>query len=380
MRLTLFLLVFLAIYASMHGVVFLGLRPLLAGRSRISLLLGLWMGAMVAAPVIVHALTHFGQKGGARGLALVSYTWMGFLFLAFAGFLLLLLWQEVVPRLASPTLAPSLAIGRPAILALLGLVAIAGTYSLWEATRLRVETVRVETDKLPPGVATVRIAQVSDLHLGLISRERVLDRTLSLLQQLQPDLVVATGDLVDSEIDHLEELSSAWEALRPPLGKYAITGNHEVYAGIGPSTDFLSKSGFALLRNQVVPVANLFLLAGVDDPAAGGKNAEADLARSAEREHSFTILLKHRPQVNEPPAFDLQLSGHAHRGQIFPFNLVTALFYPKQNGLYRLEGGALLYASRGTGTWGPPMRLFSPPEITLIEIARRPPDSGSGRL
>jgi predicted MPP superfamily phosphohydrolase len=89
----------------------------------------------------------------------------------------------------------------------------------------------------------------------------------------------------------------------------------------------------------------------------------------------FTLLLKHRPRLNRQALglFDLQVSGHAHRGQIFPFNLLTALEYPLQDGLYPLDGGGHLYASRGTGTWGPPMRILSPPEITLFEIVPASP-------
>lgn len=111
-------------------------------------------------------------------------------------------------------------------------------------------------------------------------------------------------------------------------------------------------------------------IVGVDDPATGTIQSEEELFPA--KKAGWTLLLKHRPSV--APAslgrFDLQLSGHAHRGQIFPFNLLTALHYPQQDGLYTLAPGAYLYASRGTGTWEPPMRLFSPPEITLFIIER----------
>ena len=110
-------------------------------------------------------------------------------------------------------------------------------------------------------------------------------------------------------------------------------------------------------------------LAGVPDPAWGARQEEAQVLGTA-APGDTTILLKHRPWIEAAAIgrFTLQLSGHAHRGQLFPFNLLTGLAYPMQDGLYRLDQGSWLYTSRGTGCWGPPMRLFSPPEITLIEL------------
>ncbi len=111
----------------------------------------------------------------------------------------------------------------------------------------------------------------------------------------------------------------------------------------------------------------------MDDPAGDGSPDETALLQGLDRSR-FTILLKHRPRVGRHAEglFDLQLSGHAHRGQIFPFNLITAIPYPMQDGLYTLAEGSRLYTSRGTGTWGPPMRVFAPPEITVFDIVRKP--------
>jgi predicted MPP superfamily phosphohydrolase len=148
-----------------------------------------------------------------------------------------------------------------------------------------------------------------------------------------------------------------------------VTGNHEYYAGLDQSLAFLERSGFRLLRGETVTVGDRITLAGVDDPTGGSAPDEAALLKKEPRTR-FTVLLKHRPRVNSEAVslFDLQLSGHAHRGQIFPFNLLTGLEYPMQNGLYELPGNGYLYTSRGTGTWGPPMRILSPPEMTLFEI------------
>lgn len=371
---TVFILTVLITYGAMHAVVLAGARPLLSARRPPELALLLWMGAMMLAPFAARALEQRGLETAARGVALLGYSWMGFLFLAFSLFTPLLLWDGGIRLLSAlhPPLSFLRLHGPKSAATVLILTLLLGVYGLFEARRLRVETVRIETSRLPAGTDTLRLVQVSDLHLGLILREGTVRRLAAAIAALRPDLLVATGDLVDAQINHLDGLAGRLAALRPPLGKFAVTGNHEFYAGRGQALDFIERSGFTVLRGALATVGGI-TLAGVDDPAGGSEPDEAALLRQADRA-GFTLLLKHRPRVN-PEAeglFDLQLSGHAHRGQIFPFNLLTARFYPRQNGLYRLAGGALLYASRGTGTWGPPMRLFSPPEITLFEIVRAP--------
>jgi predicted MPP superfamily phosphohydrolase len=237
----------------------------------------------------------------------------------------------------------------------------------------------LQTMKLPPQVEKITIAQISDVHLGPMVGERRLARIVRLLERFKPDLVVATGDLVDAQMDRLNNLAAMLATLNPPLGKFAIAGNHEFYAGIRQSGRFLSAAGFNFLRNEGFKLNGLINIVGVDDPAwksrypqngQVGKEEKILLADSGSER--FTLLLKHRPTVEMESIgqFDLQLSGHTHGGQIFPFNLITRLYYSRQRGLHRLDKGSVLYVSRGTGTWGPPMRFLSPPEVTVIELRR----------
>jgi len=368
---SLFLLSFLTIYGGMHLLVFWGIHPLLKGHPALPTLTWLWMGLMIFSPILVRLLDRSGYEMTARGLAWVGYSWMGGAFLAFSLFLLVGAW-ELLALIAGRLLQqlPNLSLHGAVSAALVLLAVIAASfYGLYEANDLRVETVRIQSPKLPAGTPSVRIAQVSDMHLGLIHREEALAPIITRLQQLKPDLLVATGDIVDAQLNHLDELVALWRQFDPPLGKYAVTGNHEYYAGLDQALDFLVRSGFVMLRNQSTEVGDWLKIAGVDDPARGGVPNE--LTALGARSERFTLLLKHRPRFAEGSGglFDLQLSGHAHRGQIFPFNLLTGLEYPMQDGLYTLEAGQRLYTSRGTGTWGPPMRILSPPEITLIEIA-----------
>ncbi len=372
MRLSLFVLTAVSVYAAMHAVVLWGVHPLLVARHRLLAPVLTWMGLMVLAPLGVRLLERAGQELLARALAWVGYTWLGALFLAFTLFAALAAWEAAV--WAAGWVAPSVArlsLRGPGTAAALAVAAAAATlYGFWEARQLRVETVRLETDRLGGGRDRLRIVQVSDLHLGLLHREGALAPVLERIEELRPDLLVATGDVVDAQLDHLDGLSDRWLRIDPPLGKFAVTGNHEAYAGLGQSLDFLRRSGFAVLRNEARDVGGVLTLAGVDDEALRGPRPDEVALLAAQPRDRFTVLLKHRPEV-APGAeglFDLQLSGHTHLGQIFPFRYLTGLRYPLQDGLHELAGGGRLYTSRGTGTWGPPLRVLAPPEITVFEV------------
>jgi predicted MPP superfamily phosphohydrolase len=375
-RFILFIAIFLSIYAAMHVVVFFGLRPLLPQRGHAGFWFALFMALMVLAPALVRALDRNGLEGAARTMALAGYSWMGFIFLAFVFFAILFCWDGVMT--AAGKLIPgasTLALHGPKSAAALLLLTLGFCiYGLGEANHLRIERVRIETEKLPEGVDRLRLVQISDLHLGLIHRQGFLRDLTDRIRGLHPDLLLATGDIVDAQINHLEGLSAIFATIHPPLGKYAVTGNHEFYAGLEQALDFIRRSGFVVLRGETATPGGMLQLAGVDDSAGGGNPDETTLLKGLERSR-FTILLKHRPRVR-PQAeglFDLQLSGHAHRGQIFPFNYITGIPYPMQDGLYTLARDSRLYTSRGTGTWGPPMRVFAPPEITVFEIVQKPP-------
>ncbi|HKK01159.1 MAG TPA: metallophosphoesterase [Desulfuromonadales bacterium] len=369
LRMTLFVTIVVTIYTAMHLAVFVGMRPLLAGRPVLRDALIAWMVLMILAPFSVRLLERAGLESGARLGALVGYCWLGFVFLAFCGFIAVFVWDLgswLVHRLQPAV--PLHLHGTAATAAVLGLSLVACLYGLGEAYRLRIERLTLPMTKLSAGAGKIRVVQISDLHLGLIHRRAFLRRVVSRIEALRPDLLVATGDIVDAQINHLDGLAELLAGVHAPLGKFAVTGNHEYYAGIEQARDFIRRADFVLLEGQSVELPNGLRIAGVSDPAGGDTADEGALLSGAPAR--LTLLLKHRPRIATAALdrFDLQLSGHAHRGQIFPFNLVTHLEYPLQDGFYRLPEGAALYTSRGTGTWGPPMRIFAPPEITLIRL------------
>ncbi len=249
-----------------------------------------------------------------------------------------------------------------------------GLYGYFEAIRIRTEHVTIRTSKIPEEASGLKIAQISDVHLGLIVRKERLKRIIDQVKASDPHILISTGDLVDGQMDDLLGLATMLQEIRPKYGKFAVTGNHEFYAGLGPSLHFTQKAGFTILRGEGVTVSGLINIAGVDDPGNRRRNSPPEISEKTvlaglPRNH-FTILLKHRPLLNKDATglFDLQLSGHTHKGQIFPWSLITRLFFPNDAGLFKLQNNALLYVNRGSGTWGPPIRFLSPPEVTLIEL------------
>lgn len=324
-----------------------------------------WALAMAFSPLFVWRVESCAQcHAVAVGAAWVVYAWMGFSLL-FICLGMLLDIHGIIARLAHlPRMSASTA------LALLTLVAsglwVWGFYSAWNP---RVEHLTLRSGKLPVEADGLRIVQVSDVHLGVLIGRQRLTRLLDTVAAARPDILVSTGDLVDAQAHHLDGLSSQFAAFKPRFGKFAVTGNHESYVGLKHAIEFHERSGFTMLHGAVVEVAGL-VLAGVDDPAVlGGAVGEAKFLNPIAPDR-FVVLLKHQPRIDPAARFDLQLSGHTHAGQIFPFRYLVSLVYPMNEGLYPLGNGGQLYVSRGTGTWGPPIRVFARPEITVIELKR----------
>ena len=231
----------------------------------------------------------------------------------------------------------------------------------------------------PAALDGFRIVQISDLHIGPILDRRFARALAQRVNALRPDLVAVTGDLVDGSVRKLAGEVAPLADLRAEHGVWFVTGNHDHYSGARAWAARAAELGMRPLRNERVTVgsgAAAFELAGVDDHRGdllGGEGGE-DLERAlAGRDPARPlVLLAHDPSTFKRASrmgVDLQLSGHTHGGQIWPFGYVVRLLIPFVAGLYE-RGGARLYVSRGTGFWGPPMRLLAPAEITEIALRR----------
>lgn len=375
-----FLLTFFLVYGGMHLYAYRKATAALRLALPVRVGLVLFMVFMMAAPVLVRLAENTGLERVARLLALSGYSWLGLLFLFVSAAaaidllrLLLFLAGWLTGRDCFRRPVPRLQFFLP-----LAAAAAIFVYGFFEARNIQAEHVVIATTKLPQGVNRFRIVQISDVHLGLIVRQDRLRRILAVVRRAHPDLLVSTGDLVDGQTNSLAGLASMLAAVKAPDGKFAVTGNHEFYAGLNKSLRFTRRAGFTVLRQQGVTVAGLLNVAGVDDPTvyAFGRKQKIDERRlllSLPR-GKFTLLLKHRPVLDKSSLglFDLQLSGHTHGGQIFPFTLVTRLRYRVPTGLSRAPAGSFLYLSRGAGTWGPPIRFLAPPEVTIIDLVHAP--------
>ncbi|HEX8042582.1 metallophosphoesterase [Candidatus Deferrimicrobium sp.] len=379
---SLFLLSFFLVYGSMHVYALLKARSALAFSPGTLLALLLLLGILLCAPIVTQLLSRHGYEGASRSIAYVGYLWMGFLFFLTclnlsADLLRLPLWA--MERGGIAVNARGVLAGRPAFLCIAGLAVALSAYAVAEACRIEVVRVRIVTDRLPASVPSLRIAQITDLHLGLIHRSSMARKVAAIVAREHPDLLVSSGDLVDGQLDGITALEEILREIPAPRGKIAVLGNHEYYGGIDRSIAFTRKSGFTLLRDEAVTIDNAVRIAGVDDPAGarfGRTDGPSEAVLLGDRpDGRFTILLKHRPQLDPATGgkFDLQLSGHTHNGQIFPFRLLTRLFFPLLAGDHPVPGGGILHVSRGTGTWGPPMRFLAPPEITVVDIERSIP-------
>ena len=379
MNMLFFLTIFFLLYGGMHFCAFLKTRSALAFSTNTGIYLGLFMLLMVLSPLIIRFSERLELTFFARLMSYIGYTWMGVLFLFFSAsvcmdiYHLLIYLAGTISHKNLSFLIPSVRLSfyLPLIFSL-----IIGIYGYYEALDIRTERVTIKTRKIPEEIGRLRIVQISDVHIGLIIREGRLNRLLREIKKADPDILVSTGDLVDGQIDGLSEFAGLLKEISPKYGKFAITGNHEFYAGIGQTLDFTEKAGFKILRGEGTTVAGLINVAGVDDPQ---RKTYGLYKGVSEREllsklpiGKFTLLLKHRPLIDKEALglFDLQLSGHAHKGQIFPFSLITWLFYRHtvHAGHLRLVDDSYLYVSRGSGTWGPPIRFLSPPEVTVIEL------------
>jgi len=372
-----FLSLFFILYSLLHTYFY---RKLIKAVS----LKGFWKKAllfflllMIVSPVLLNVPAHYGNRLLITGIAYIAYLWMGALFLFFVVQLTIDILGHsirVLSMISVPALHTFMPGHRARFLITWLLVMGITLYGIFEAANIKVEKISFDTTKPLPGGDRFRIVQISDVHLSTINGVRSADRIVKTIKEMEPHILVCTGDLIDRGLGDQEEIEALFRNLEPPYGKYAVTGNHEFYSGITEAAEFMKKSGFKLQRDEGHIIGGLVYLAGVDDTTGKqyGSNPSIEEPRILKRgpRGLLTILLKHRPRIHEKSigAFDLQLSGHTHKGQIFPFNIITSLSFPYHSGLFKVGKHAHLYVSRGTGTWGPPLRFLSPPEITLIEF------------
>lgn len=252
-----------------------------------------------------------------------------------------------------------------------------GAFGAWRAFNLPAVTeLAVKLPGLPKALDGFRIIQLSDVHVGSVIRNRFIDAVVDQCVGLKADALVITGDLMDGSVEALGPTVARLMKINPRYGSYFCTGNHEYYSGDVEWADALSKMGVQVLRNRHVAVGegtHSFDMIGVDDwraPKDGPHFYDLDKTTAGRDSTRASVLLAHQPagfDLATAKGIGLQLSGHTHGGQMFPMTSLVKLQWPHAAGTL-VSGDSTLYVSRGTGFWGPPMRIGSPPEIVRITL------------
>ena len=372
-------LTLLGLLALLHAYVGCRLLPALpVGPATRAIGVAVIVLSLVSMPLSFFARSFSSRRWGDR-VAAVGLFMMGL----FSSLFVFTLLRDV---LLAPTVLLANASQVPAILSasatLVVALAVAATLIGLVNARRRAGIVKVEIPirNLPEALQGFTIAQISDVHVGPTIKGPYVDAIVDAVNELKADLIAVTGDLVDGSVRDLAGHTAPFARLNARHGAYFVTGNHEYYSGERAWTAEFKRLGMRVLMNEHVVVTHAgerLVIAGVadfgahhfdpkqkSDPAAALKNAPADAGAR--------ILLAHQPRSAPAAAaagFDLQLSGHTHGGQFWPWNLFVRLQQPFTAGLHKLND-LWVYISRGTGYWGPPKRFGSPSEITYLRLVR----------
>ena len=336
-------------------------RPLLALAPR-----GAWIAVLLMP--FVSILPLFARRDHSlRSRSLVH--WAGYLSLSLFSMLLIVVLLGDTLRLGwlligfAPLSTRAMSVGT------LGAAFVLGAIGFAQARRPRVVRLPILIDDLPDELDGYRIVQWSDVHVGPTIQRGFLECLVARTNELNADAIAITGDLIDGSFDDLRDHVQPLRELRARDGVFFVTGNHEYYWRFSDWSHELAKLGLTFLKNEHRVVRGSLVIAGVTDPAGQKSDAAAALAQAPR--DAVKVLLAHRPQAAEEASklgVDLQLSGHTHGGQFFPFNLLIRWFQPVVRGLHRVGAKTQLYVSRGTGYWGPPSRLGVGGEITVLDL------------
>ena len=320
-----------------------------------------------------------GERGSIGSImSWIAYSWLGVLF-----FLFFLSLSGDAIRLVMRLVAEPADPDRRRFIARMfggGVAVLTGTLgltSLYGGLReVAMKKIRVPIAKLPKNLSGFKIVQITDVHVGPTIGGAFIDDLVAMTNAIEPDLVCITGDLVDGSVRTLAPFVAGLAKIRAKHGVFFVTGNHEYYSGVDEWIAHLTSLEIRVLRNERVSIGGDegFDLAGVDDAhAAGygnGHGMNVPKALAGRDESRAIVLMAHQPKAifdAKKGNVDLQLSGHTHGGQLFPWNFFVKLDQPYVEGLFDHDG-TKIYVSPGTGYWGPPMRLGTRAEITCVEL------------
>jgi hypothetical protein len=395
-----FFVIFFAISALLAGYIIWRLFGKASFRRHWKIAMAAGIVATLFAPVITIIL----RRSGFDNLGLHLLTWAGYLGVGFLSFVFSyvvirdLVWLPVAavrmfkrwrakPSLSWEKIQPIDSPSRRGFLVnsmnygILAAAALTTGYGVAEAKQTpQVKRVPVAIDNLPPDLEGFRIVQITDIHVNPTFRRTSVEEIVEVVNTLDADVVALTGDLVDGSVDQLGYDVAPLAQVQSRSGNFFVTGNHEYYSGVIEWVEEVRRLGFTVLLNEHQMIARgkaKLLVAGVTDYRGGNfltsHRSDPQKALEGAPIADVKILLAHQPKnifEASRAGYDLQISGHTHGGQFFPWNLLVGFAQPYVYGLHTHEN-TQIYVSRGTGYWGPPVRVGSPSEITLIELVSR---------
>jgi predicted MPP superfamily phosphohydrolase len=393
----LFFLIFFTISGLLATYISWRLFSKAAFRRRWKIAIALGVVVTLFMPVLAIML----RRSGFDNLGIHLLTWIGYLGVGFLSFIFSylvirdLVWvpfaglKMIKARISKP--APSAAgsrqIDNPSRrgfivnsmnYGIMAAAALSTGYGIAEAKQTpRVKSVPIKIDHLPPELEGFRIVQITDIHVSPTFRRASVEEIVALVNTLDADIVVLTGDLVDGFVNQLGYDVAPLKQISSGSGNFFVTGNHEYYSGVIEWIEEVKRLGFTVLLNEHVVITRgqaRLLLAGVTDYRGGNflpsHRSDPQKALNGALPADAKILLAHQPKNIFDAAqagYDLQISGHTHGGQFFPWNLLVGFVQPYVSGLHTHQN-TRIYVSRGTGYWGPPVRVGAPSEITLIKL------------
>ena len=385
LRIIIFLAIVLCVLALMHYYLWLRLVRDLMAPGRLRFWATVVIVLLAAGLPVGLSIRRFFEPASVRALTIPLYFWFGLAFLLVTLFALADIARfttGLFVKAAAPDVTTDL--GRR-LLFTRGLTGVVGVFGLalggvgaYRAIhRIRLRRFEVTLSRLSPDMDGTRVVQITDLHLGPTLDGRWLAGVVERVNRLRPDLIAITGDLVDGSVRELRSDVAPLGALSARYGAFFVTGNHEYYAGAVEWIAEIERLGIRVLRNERVPIgpdAVAFDLAGIDDHSAAshtpGHGPDLDKALTGRDPRRELLLLAHQPRAADEArrlGVGLQLSGHTHGGQIWPWHYAVYFQQPYLKGLHR-HGDTQVYVSEGTGFWGPPMRVGSLGEITEVTL------------
>lgn len=253
----------------------------------------------------------------------------------------------------------------------LGLSLLLAAWALFEGVKVpAVKNVTIASEKISENKT---IVVLSDLHIHRVLCPYKIRHIVARTNALKPDIILLAGDIIDDDTSRVADITALLKNLKAKDGIYFVTGNHEFYAGYQETVSALKELGFKFLENDGVSLGEIYL-AGIPDTFTGqtyGKNADIKQAFIGARPGQYRLLMSHTPtDFKGANNFDLEIAGHTHGGQIFPFHIFTKLHNKYLSGLYPMDNNASVYVSNGAGQWGPQMRFLAPSEITVLNLVK----------